>query len=83
MHSWMEGNPEEALRWQLKSHELEPYKSADKIARFYCSMNEYGKAMEWLLEAIQQDPAEYKYYIAKGEIFYELDLLDSMKLYTR
>jgi len=36
--------------------------------------------MEWLLEAIQLDPSEYKYYISKGEIFYELDLLDSMKL---
>ena len=48
---WMEGKSEEALRWQLKSHELEPYKSADKIARFYRSMNEYGKAMEWLLES--------------------------------
>jgi TolB-like protein len=77
---WMEGNSEEALKWQLKSHELDPYKSADMVARFYTSMNDYGKAMEWLLKAIQQDPAEYRFYIAKSELFYELDLLDSMRL---
>ena len=77
---WMEGNPEEALRWQLKSHEMEPYRNAEMIARVYRSRNEYGKAMDWLLKAIEYDPSEYKYYIAKGEIFYELDLLDSMKL---
>ena len=76
---WMEGNSTEALKWQLKSHELKPYKSANLIARFYSSMNQYGKAMEWLLEAIRYDPAEYRHYISKGEIFYELEMLDSMK----
>jgi hypothetical protein len=39
----MEGNSEKALRWQLKSHEMEPYKYADMLARVYSSGNEYGK----------------------------------------
>jgi TolB-like protein len=77
---WKEGNSEEALKWQLKSDELEPFKSAGNISRFYCSLNNYGKAMEWLLKAIEQDPSDYQNYISKAEIFYNLDLLDSMKI---
>jgi TolB-like protein len=77
---WMEGNSQEALKWQLKSHEIEPYRSANMVSDYYRSMNEYGKAMTWLLEAIRHDTSEYKYYVAKAEIFYDLDMLDSMKL---
>ena len=77
---WMEGDIKEALKWQMKSHELEPYRSANLVSDFYRSLNEYGKAMQWLLEAIRHDPAEFRYYLAKAEIFYDLDMLDSMKL---
>jgi TolB-like protein len=81
---FQQGNLDEALQWLLKCHELVPYSTVGTtaftdIVDIYLKKNEYGTAMDWLLKAIQYDPAETKYYITKADVFERLGMLDSVQ----
>ncbi|MCU7551229.1 hypothetical protein OCK74_19060 [Chitinophagaceae bacterium LB-8] len=75
------GNLDEALKWLDKVHEIAPYSAAGWASAIYRRKKEYGKAYEWVMNAIEYDPSEPQHYLAKGFIFYDLGLLDSMKNY--
>jgi len=56
---------DEALRWCFKAHELIPFSTVGSISHIYQKKKEYGKAMEWIMKAIQYDPSEPEYLFLK------------------
>jgi TolB-like protein/class 3 adenylate cyclase len=75
------GDLDEALKWLLQVHEIIPYSTAGWMSSIYRRKKEFGKGFEWVMNAIDYDPAEAKHYLSKAGIFYDVGLLDSMKYY--
>jgi adenylate cyclase len=75
------GKLDESLKWLAKVQEISPYSTAGWASAIYRRKKEYGKAYQWVMNAIEYDPTEPQHYLAKGYIFYDLGLLDSMKNY--
>ncbi len=75
------GNLDEALKWMEKVQEITPYRYAGWVSGIYRRKKEYGKAYQWVMNAIEYDPSEPEHYLDKAYIFYDLGMLDSMKKY--
>jgi tetratricopeptide (TPR) repeat protein len=75
------GNLDEALKWMEKVQEISPYSYAGWVSGIYRRKKEYGKAYQWVMNALEYDPTEPEHYLDKAYIFYDLGMLDSMKSY--
>jgi len=78
VNQW-EGLHDEQRKWLLKAHEIKPFSTVFDIVENYTRKNDYEKAYTWVLKAEKYDPSELGYYAAKGFIFFNLGMLDSLK----
>ena len=74
-----QGLYDESLKWLIKAHEITPFSTAANIAYTYQTKNEYGKAFEWVMKAMEYDPADLTHYSSEASLYFALGLIDSAK----